>query len=104
MEINASLGPIDVTFSANSNVEVILEGSGASVTIDEASASPLAPRSGLARLHGNGVRDILFHVYNISFAHFTESVLYVKDIRVVLEDVKFLNNSAETGKREDEGL
>ena len=94
VEMNASLGPIISSVTG----EVVLEGEGATVTLDAASVTPVAPRSGLARLEGDGGLDNRFYVHNVSFTWFTDSVFNLEDISVSFEETKFYSNRAEHGK------
>ena len=102
IEMNSSLGQIDIQFqrSVTNNVELILEGSGATVTLDSASLLSTAPLSGLVSLQNDARHDMKFQIQNMSFVHFTESVFNLNNVDVVIEDSQFVNNSAENGTQQ----
>ena len=96
VEMNASLGPIDQTFTRG--MEVFLNGEGATISLDASSRLPQAPSCGLAYLHVSGNHDVIFQVRNASFTHFTESVFTLNAIDFDFTYSQFLNNNAVNGE------
>lgn len=97
VEMNATIGPIDVPFS--SSVRILLDGDGSTVTLDSASRSSLAPASGLLTLVGDGNMDIHVTIRDVTFTHFTETVVHVQHVNIALEETQFISNNAPQGKR-----
>lgn len=96
VQMKSSLGPVDAIFSES--VDLILEGAGATVTLDMASRHRSAPKSGLARLVGDATRMTTFTVRDVSFTYFSDSVFNIKQITFDLKNAQFQNNAAYNGE------